>query len=195
MQDDCATLPARPLDQREVKQAVERVGKPAARFRVVHRDIGAQPQQVARDRLAGSQPRGAGEQLAGEGVGRVVGPQPAQAHLEGAGDVLLVAGERPGAARRLRVLDPQRGVCEHIRRGQLSEVGSGRADRLVPVAGKVAAGQLKGERQVAEFVRNSIEAGIVGPEVWAVPMQKCQALAAGQTAEGNRRDATSGRPG
>ena len=185
---------ARPLGERESEQPLEGVGEVSSRLRVFRVEAGAELQQAARDRQARHQPRGMGEQTAGQIVHRVVGPQAAQADLEGAGDVALVAGEGTGPARCLGILD-QRDVRQQVRPPQLGEVGGGRAERLVAVAGEVAAGELQGQRQVAEFVRDAVEAGIVGGKVRPMPAQEDQALAAGQAAQRQHRDAAGLGPG
>ena len=167
----------RPLQKRQIQQAVEGVGEAAPRARVIDRDAGAELQQPARDRHARGQPGGAREQLAGERVHLDLRPQPAQADLEGARHIALVARERAGALRRLGVLDRQRDVREQIRGTQLGKVGCRDTGRFLPVAGQVAAGQFEGERQVAEFVGDRFKLGVV--QVRAMAAQQGQAFPGG----------------
>src|SRR4051794_31451485 len=94
MQDDSAASLACLLDQPQLQEAIQCTGEPTCPVCLFRGNIGTELQQGAWDRETRCQPSSAGEDLAGQGVDLIVGPQAAQADLEGASHIPLVASER-----------------------------------------------------------------------------------------------------
>ena len=164
------------VHEAQIGQATERVLDPEAALGLGLRQIEARRQQVSGDRLAGCEAGGPRQQANGNFVGGVGGVEAVVAEREAAGHVLVVAGRR-------EIARGQGAMFQQIGPAKFAQVGGGRAELGMLVAFQEAAGQMQGERQVAQFLGDGREVRVVVAELGPVLAEQRDAFAAREHAE------------
>jgi hypothetical protein len=104
--------------------------------------------------LASGKTGGPGKHRQGQGIDLIGWVEPVIAERRAARHMLLMAAGRATGGRH-------RAMLEQIGAPQLRQIGTRPAERLVPIAGEIAAGQVQGQGQIAELLGNGCEIPVV----------------------------------